>query len=193
VATMAGTAVPAAPWIHLWATTIVVVAVLPRLALTALALLSAKRSARVDLDTGHPVFRRIIANVAGTRLIVRIQPLGYRPDASTLGRLRERLDEHFHGQVQAEVADAVATDPDQLPPLDGELTRLVLLMNPAQTPELEIHGPLFAAAAEQASVCVVLDAGAYRTATERRKSRIKAWQRLLDAEGVEHLVLEAPA
>jgi len=189
VAAMASTAVPAAPWIHLWASTLVIVAVLPRLVLTALALFQVRRHAMVSLDTGHPVFRRILANVAGERLTVRIQPLGYRPDPSTLERLRERLDEHFHGQVQAEVVEAVAADPDQLPPIEAELTRLVLLMNPAQTPEWELHGPLFAAAAEQASICVVLDAAAYRTSAERLESRIAAWQRLLDTQGIEHLEL----
>lgn len=197
VAAMASTAVPAAPWIHLWASTLVLIAVLPRLTLTALAGLQVHRNTLVTLHTGHPVFRRILANVAGTRLTVRIQPLGYRPDPSTLERLRERLDQHFHGQVQAEVAEAVAADPDQLPPVEDELTRLVLLMNPAQTPEVELHGPLFAAAAEQASICVVLDAAAYRTSPERRKSRIAAWQRMLDTQGIEHLELaaqeEAPA
>lgn len=190
VAAMANTAVPAAPWIHLWASTLVLVAVLPRLALTTLALFQVRRSTAVSLDTSHPVFRRMLATATGNRMSVRIQPLGYRPDASTLERLRVRLDEHFHGQVQAEVVEAVASDPDLLPPFEGELTRLVLLMNPAQTPEVEIHGPLFAAAAEQASICVVLDAGAYRTSNERRKSRIAAWQRLLDAQSIEHLILE---
>lgn len=189
VAAMADTAVPAAPWIHIWASTLVMVAVLPRLALTALALFQIRRDASVSLDAGHPVFRRILANAAGTRLTVRIQPLGYRPDASTLERLRERLNEHFHGQVQADVAEPVAADADLLPPVAGELTRLLLLMNPAQTPEVEIHGPLFAAAAEQAPLLVVLDADAYRTSAERRKSRIAAWQRLLDAQGIEHFEL----
>lgn len=193
VTAMASTAVPAAPWIHLWATTLILVAILPRLTLTALAMLQVRRHLTVEVDGNHPVIRRILAHVAGTRLTARIQPLGYRPDASTLERLRDRLDEHFHGQVQAEVAEAVAADPDALPAVDGELTRLVLLMNPAQTPEVEIHGPLFTAAAEQAAICVVLDAGAYRTSPERRDSRITAWQRLLDAQGIEHLELEAPA
>ncbi|MCC5885289.1 MAG: DUF2868 domain-containing protein [Gammaproteobacteria bacterium] len=192
VAAMASTAVPAAPWIHLWATTLVLVAVLPRLALTGLAMLQVRRHAIIEVDGNHPTLRRILAHVSGTRLTARIQPLGYRPDAATLERLRDRLDEHFHGQVQAEVAQAVAADPDALPPIDGELTRLVLLMNPAQTPELEIHGPLFSAAARQAALCVVLDASAYRTSAERRKSRITAWQRLLDAQGIEHLELKAP-
>lgn len=191
VAAMASTAVPAAPWIHLWASTLVLFAILPRLALTALAALQVRRSVLVKLDTGHPVFRRILTNAAGTRLVVRIQPLGYRPDASTLERLRERLDEHFHGQVQALVAEPVAADPDRLPPVEGNLTRLLLLMNPAQTPEEELHGPLFAAAAEQAPLCVVLDASAYRTSAERRKSRMAAWQRMLDAQGIEHLALAA--
>ncbi len=191
VAAMGSTAVPAAPWIHLWATTLAAVAVLPRLALTAAALFHVRRNAQVTLDGNHPVFRRILANVAGTKLTVRIQPLGYRPDPSTLERLRGRLNEHFHGLVQAEVAEAVAADPELLPPVEGDLTRLVLLMNPAQTPEEEIHGPLFAAAAEQADLCVVLDAGAYRTAPERRQSRIATWQRLLDTQGIEHLELEA--
>lgn len=193
VAGMASTAVPAAPWIHLWATTLVLVAVLPRLALTGLALVQARRHGSIDVDGHHPTLRRILAQASGTRLTARIQPLGYRPDAATLERLRDRLDEHFHGQVQAEVAPAVAADADALPPIEGDLTRLVLLMNPAQTPELEIHGPLFAAAARQAALCVVLDAGAYRTSAERRAGRITAWQRLLDAEGIEHLELEAPA
>ena len=193
VAAMASTAVPAAPWIHLWASTLALVAVLPRLLLTALSLRQVRRSESVELDVSHPVFRRILANVAGTRLTVRIQPLGYRPDPATLERLRERLNEHFHGQVHADVSEAVAADADLLPPVAEELTRLVLLMNPAQTPELEIHGPLFAAAAEQAPLCVVLDAGAYRTSAERRKSRIAAWQRLLDAQGIEYLELSSEA
>ncbi|MDZ7826271.1 MAG: hypothetical protein U5R48_09965 [Gammaproteobacteria bacterium] len=68
---------------------------------------------------------------------------------------------------------------------------LVLLVNPAQTPEDDVHGPLLDALERQGPVTVALDVAAYDTSEDRRRSRIDTWRRMLDAHGSRHLVLEA--
>ncbi len=191
VAAMAATPVPAAPWIHLWAVTLATVAILPRVLLAGWALIRIRRSTTVALDRHHPVLRSMLAALQGTTLTVRVQPLGYRPDTSALERIRAALQTHFQGPVHVDVADPVAVDADALPSCDPGYERLVLLMSPAQTPEAEIHGPLFTAASSQAPICVALDAEAYRTTPERRASRLEAWRRLLDSREVEYLELES--
>ena len=193
VAAIAAEPVPAAPWIHLWAVTLLGLAILPRLLLTAIALYRVHRAATVAVDTGHPIFRSMLASLRGTTLTVKVQPLGYRPDAATLERLRSALDGHFHGPVQADVGDPAAADAEALPVCAPGYERLILLLSPAQTPEPEIHEPLFAAAAEQAPICVVLDANAYSATVERRASRMDAWRRLLEARDIEYLELEVAA
>jgi hypothetical protein len=64
-------------------------------------------------------------------------------------------------------------------------------VNPAQTPEEDVHGPLLDALEQQCPVTVALDAAAYDTSEDRRSSRIGTWRRMLDARGSGHLVLEA--
>lgn len=193
VAAMATTAVPAAPWIHLWAVTVALLAVLPRLALTLLAAWRLRRIQHISLDLRHPILRRMLAAGGGKRVSLSLQPLAYRPDAGNLERLHDRLAEHFHAPVQVDLAPAVAADPEALPPSPEGVDRRVLLLSPAQTPELERHGPLFAAAAADLPLTVVLDAAAYRTTAERLQSRLAAWQQLLSSEGIDHLILEPAA
>lgn len=190
VAAMAAAPVPAAPWIHLWAVTLAAVAVAPRLLLAGWALLKVRRGMHVVLDPEHPVFRSMLAAQHGTALTVRVQPLGYRPDTPALERVRAALQAHFHGPVHVDVADPVAADADALPSCDPGYERLVLLMSPAQTPEPEVHGPLFKAASAQAPICVALDGEAYPATPERRASRLEAWRRLLESREIEYLELE---
>ncbi|MEE4383963.1 MAG: DUF2868 domain-containing protein [Pseudomonadales bacterium] len=190
VAAMAETPVPAAPWIHLWAATLAAVAVVPRALLAGVALLGTRRARTVVLDPATPWVQRALAAVEGHALRVRLQPLGYRPGAGALEQLQDRLRERLGGRIDLARNDPLPWDAEAGDVETGDAERLVLLLNPAQTPEEDVHGPLLTALARRLPVTVALDAGAYRTSPERRASRIAGWERLLAAVGTDALPLE---
>ena len=190
VAAMQFDPVPAAPWIHLWATTLAWAVVVPRLLLAGAALYQARRHERVALDFDDPVLQRIVGTLRGVGISILVQPLGYRPDSRALDRLRGRLADDYRGAVSVEVAEPLPWGRDDLPAPPNGTDRLLLLLNPAQTPEEEVHGPLLDAAQRHCPLTVALDGAAYRTSKERRQSRMASWGRMLEARDVGCIALE---
>jgi len=192
IAAMAGEPVPAARWIHLWAASLGLWVVAPR-ALMALAAL--RRAARVErtatLDPADAYYQRTLAALRGEGLPVRVVPYGYAPDAATIERLRQQLRARLGDQAVLAIGDPVAWDEDPRSIDSGDAEHIVVLINPAQTPEEEVHGPLLGELGGRAPITVVLDAPAYRTAPARLAHRLARWAELLERLGVERLTLEA--
>lgn len=187
-----GTGVPAAPWIHLWATTLACGAVLPRAALAAVAL--RRGLAPLPPDGAAAQSAR---PARGRRLAVLVQPLGYRPAARSHERLAEALAGRLGAYVVADRREPLRWDAEPPAPPDGDVDlpeERVLMVNAAQTPEEEVHGPLldgFARAGTgSGTLLVAVDTAAYAAGDDRRRSRVAAWTRLARAHGAEVLVLE---
>lgn len=189
VAAMASAPVPAAPWIHLWAVTLLLFAVLPRLLLTLLCLRSALRP--IDVDEAEPWLQRSIATLSGTALMLRVQPLGYRPAARSWERLQDLVQQDWGPRARIERNAPLPWDASAGAVVSTDAVALLLMVNPAQTPEDDVHGPLLDALQSRVPVTVVLDASAYNTSATRRSSRIGTWQRMLQLRETPNLVLEA--
>ena len=180
---------PAAPWIHLWATTLVLSTVAPRLLLAALAARAGR--ARLSLDE-DPWLRRQLALLRGRTLAVTVQPLGYRPGARSHERLAEALLDAFGAHLLADRREPLPWDAEPAQP-DAATEELVVMVSAAQTPEEEVHGPLLDALGAGHPLLVAVDVEAYAADARRRASRVSAWTRLAEAHGARVLVLEPPA
>jgi hypothetical protein len=182
----------AAPWIHLWGTTLGVFVLIPRAALALLDALTAARLSRrlpVHVDAGY--VRRALHSGRGAATLVEIVYSSCRPDTG----LRERL----HTTLQEEVgARAVIRDGAHLDYGDGpervavpdDTSRsglIVPVFTLAQTPEPEVHGEFVERLRDRLDragvrMLVVLETATYRQrvgSEDRVRERRATWDRLL--------------
>ncbi len=83
----------AGPWIHLYAVTVGLVVIVPRLALSAWAAWRERsHSSGFRFDLGTPYFRRVLAAFAPTLRRIRVVPYSYTLDES--GDRRPRMRSH---------------------------------------------------------------------------------------------------
>jgi hypothetical protein len=192
-ARLAGAGVPAAPWVHLWATTLLAAAVLPRCLLASVALRRGLERLPLDDD---PWLRTRLAGASGRRVDVRVQPVGYRPGPRSHERLTEALVARFGAYAVTDRREPLRWDAEPSADAGADVGQeIVILVSAAQTPEEEVHGPLldgFArAGADAGPLLVAVDTAAYAAERDRRRSRVAAWSRLAEAHGAEVLELEA--
>jgi hypothetical protein len=181
----------AGPWIHLYAVTVGIAVVLPRLALFAWSAWRERRLAEAfSFDLGTAYFRRVLASFAPSNARVRVIPYSYTLDESGVAGLNG-LARHLLGDAtqlalrpsvefgtEASAAEGLARREDDLP-----LTLAVF--NAAATPENENHGRFLDTlkSALDTPLAVVIDTGPYRRrlagqsgANERVDDRCRAWQ-----------------
>jgi hypothetical protein len=192
----------AAPWIHLYATMLLLFVVLPRGVLAAGAAWRARAlSARFPLSLADPYFERLRLQLQGGSALVQVLP--YAADCgpqAALG-LRAVLATALGDGVQLRVAPATAFGDEEaaaaIQPVPGASLR-VLLFDLAATPEAESQGRFIAALAGGAPRLLVADEAAFQrrfAALPRRLAeRRAAWQRLADEHDVALLSvnLDAP-
>ncbi len=134
----------AAPWLHLMAATLLVVAILPRVGLALWsAVVERHRAAHVLDDLSGPYFARLLRGFHPGAAAARVQPFSYEADAAALDTLRLLLARALGGDVALNVAVPVAYgDEDSRPgTLAAEVdTPLIALFNATATPEAEVHG-----------------------------------------------------
>jgi hypothetical protein len=179
----------AAPWIHLWAVTLALFVLVPRLVLALLDALTVARLSRwlpVDVDAAY--VRRALHSGRGAATVVEIVYYSCVPGV----RLREQL--HTTLQEQAG-ARAVVRDGAHLEYGDGP-ERVMLADTPgllvvvfalAQTPEGEVHGRFLETLRQRTDdagwqIQVVLEIATYRQrvgSEERVRERRATWERLL--------------
>lgn len=207
----AGTGENAARWIHLYAVTVLLAVVLPRLVLAAVARWRERRlAARFPLSLDEPYFRRVLSAWREVPARVRVAPYAYTPAEAATEGVR-RLAAHLFGDsVQLTSARPVAFgDEDALAaaaPEDSPAADLVVaLFNLAATPETENHGVfldgLRSQAAGRGPVVVLVDESPYRRrlgdqpgTDARLAERRQAWSGLAATRGLHALFadLEAP-
>jgi hypothetical protein len=187
----AAAAASAAPWIHLYAATLALVVVLPRLLLAALFVGRAWRLARrfpLPLDGSY--FERLKLQHVGRRAVFDV-----RPHAATLGGqaalgLRALLATHWGDEVDLRIADPVPYGDEELaaaqPAVPGATVR-VALFDLGATPEAETQGRLLDALAGPLPLLAVVDEAAFKrrfaSTPERLSERRAAWEHLARAHG----------
>jgi len=211
----------AAPWIHRYALTTLLVVVVPRALLAATACVRARRLAtHLKVNLREPYFLRLLA---GDRAVARVHVRPYAtrlaaPSEAALRRLlRDLVGEA--GDVVIEPAAAYGVEAlEVLPetpatgrPLDDGLeTWQALVFSLAQSPEDEVHGELLARLVAWTAGgrrggrrgLAVVDAAPYRqrlagTGAEDRRlaDRQRAWDAVAGRAGVTlaHVDLAGPA
>jgi hypothetical protein len=177
----------AARWIHLWATTVALVVLVPRAALAAFAAWRARRLASdLPLPLTEPYFARLLRARRGEAMALTLLPYGWQVSAEALPRLRQVLEQHFGAAVAPQLASTVQPgDEDKVTLPPG--TTAVALFPLAATPERETHGRFIdALAARSASPLLVLvEESSFRRrfGAVRLAERRAAWERMLGEVG----------
>jgi hypothetical protein len=186
----------AASWIHLYAATIAIVVILPRLVLGAFAWLGERRLARsFPLPLEHAYYRRLVRRWREGNAQIEIFPYSFdvAPDR------REAL-----ARVMTRVFDAGATlgwhpstpyGDDAIPPAShASPGALVAIFNLAATPERENHAAFveaLRARAPHAPLIAIVDttdfADRFFDAPRRIAEREEAWRRSFSAQRIEPL------
>ncbi len=195
---LAGGGGPAARWIHLYAITLGLVIVLPRLLLAGLAAASAQRLARaLPLALDAPYFRALLRRHGGPAQAVRLLPYSYQVAPEALAGVQQALEAALGGDVALQVLPVL--------PMGGEdsfdvaqrilqadaqpQASLALLFAATATPERETHGAAIALLAQRLRgtpqrLLVVVDLSGFRRrftgpdAATRIAQRRAAWEAL---------------
>jgi hypothetical protein len=179
----------AAPWIHLYAATILLVVIVPRLVLAGIAGLREWRLAThfpIPLDA--PYFQRLVRSWREGRLDVLALPYGFDvPRASRDGLLRLLARAHDAG-VDVQWAPTVRYGEDSLPARNAtKPAAIVVLFNLTATPERENQGAFVAAVrawAPQVPLVAIVDTSAFAERfghdARRASERERAWRRVLE-------------
>jgi hypothetical protein len=180
----------AGPWIHLYAVTVGIAVVLPRLALFAWAAWRERSLAGAfRFDLGTPYFRRVLASFAPSSARVRVIPYSYTLDESVVtglnGLARHLLGDATQLALRPSVEfGAEASAAEGLVRREDDLPLTLAVFNAAATPENENHGRFLDTlkAALDTPLAVVVDTAPYRQrlgaqagASERVEERCQAW------------------
>jgi hypothetical protein len=182
----------AAPWIHLWGTTVGLFVVIPRAALAFVDALTAARLSRglpVQLDADYA--RRALHSGRGATTLVEIVYYSCAPDKSLRERLSARLQEHEGARAIIRDGTHVSygDGPERiaLPEQASGSGVVALTFTLAQTPEPEVHGEFVERLRERLDragwrLVLVLETATYRQrvgSDERVRERRATWERLL--------------
>jgi Protein of unknown function (DUF2868) len=186
----------AALWIHLYAATLLLWVVLPRAALTGLALLRARwLASHVRLSgEGAGVRRLDKGRKTGRAPLVQVLPYAQTPAATTALGLRQLLAEALGDALVLKMADTTPIgQEDSVAARAGpaETSLRVALADMTATPEAEHHGRLcqaLTAVGDSVAWLLLVDEAAYRvrfgSLPGRLTERREAWQAFAEAQGV---------
>jgi hypothetical protein len=193
----------AAPWLHLYAATVLVVVIAPRLVLAALDAWLERRRARFALPLAEPYFRRLLLGFSEGPYRVRVVPYSYSPPSpGTDATLHTMIARAFGALCEASAAPTVpyggedALSDAIVPP---ETSLVVALFNAAATPEPASHGAFVAAlTARGCDVVALVDESTLRARWPGDEARLEqrriAWRDVLTSRnvGVAFVQLAAP-
>lgn len=191
----------AAPWLHLYAATLVLFVIGPRLLLALLARLQAWRlQRRLPLAADDAWFQQGLQAPAGLSGTVWLLPHAAPVSAAAALALQEAITALSHGRARLQAAtpvpygdeaDPAATTP---PPATAAV---LLLFDLTSTPEVEVHGRLLdrlSTSAPAARRLLLVDEAAYRQRLGQGSAPIeerrRAWQQLADSHGTPLLALD---
>lgn len=131
-------------WVLLYAATLVIIVIVPRLVLGAIAHWQAhRRAARIAIDLEQPYFRQLRVKMGGPAGVLRVLPYSF-----TIDEARDRGLAAVAAMLLGENAgimlrppSAYGDEPEPLPAgADAGVTMTAALFNLAATPERENHG-----------------------------------------------------
>jgi hypothetical protein len=181
----------ARPWIHLWATTLGLFVLLPRVGLAALeALTAARLSRRLPVEVDAVYVRRALHSGRGATTVVEVVYYSCAPDPLVRDKLHALLQEH--AGARAVIRDGPSLDYGDDP---GQITLpstpgiVALVFTLAQTPEPEVHGKFVERLRERIDAAgwellLVLETATYRQragSEARVQERRATWERFLRA------------
>lgn len=190
----------AAPWLHLYAATLALFVVGPRLLLALLARLQAWRlQRRLPLAVDDAWSQQWLQAREGLSGIVWLLPHAAPASATAALALQEAVNALSHGRARLQAAAPVPygdeTDPAVTTPPSGTAV-VLLLVDLASTPEEEVHGRLLdhlASTARTARRLLLVDEAGYQArlgeGSAQIEDRRRAWQQLADTHGTPLLVL----
>ena len=181
-----------ARWVHLFATTLLLLVVLPRCLLALLAYVRERRLAqRFHADTAHPYVRDLLdtAGLGTTGAVLRVFPYSFTVDGPRSAGLHDlaRTLLGAQAQVQLQVSTAYGEELAPLHVTNAEPPLEVALFNLSATPEAENHGAFLDSLLQQGHtrLQVWVDASAYEQrlaaqsgSAERMAQRSALWHSL---------------
>jgi hypothetical protein len=195
-----GAAAPAsaARWIHLYAATVALFVIIPRLLLAAWAgLLEGHRQRHFKLDLAEPYYRRLLSAFSTGPVKMRVVPYSHRVDEAGAAGLaaiaRVLLGDSAESLLRPTVEYGAEEQADEgLINDDAEVAVTVALFNLAATPENESHGVFLDRLCERVAsrVVALIDESALlrrlgaQNGAERIDERRAAWLAFCSARGV---------
>ena len=181
-----------ARWVHLYAATLGLLVVLPRLLLAGAAGLQARRWAEnFPLDLNQPYFRRLLAALGSAPGLLQVLPYSFAVDEARATGLNQLASQLLGGQAQAMVRPSLAygSEPGEalhgLNLSDAGITLTAVLFSLSATPENENHGALldFLVGRSERRIAVLVDESGYlerlggqASAQARMDERLALWQ-----------------
>jgi hypothetical protein len=185
----------AAPWIHLYAATLLAIVIVPRLLLAGIAWFGERRlERRFPLPLAHAYFQRLLHVWHEGAAQVVVLPYSFNASPAVregLGRILARV---FDAGVDVRWSASTPYGSDAPPDvaaLPG--ASIVALFNLTATPEAENHGAFVATLAREAGPrpIAIVDTTDFvdRMSADPRRiaERESAWRQMLEAHGVEPL------
>ena len=177
-----------ARWVHLFAATLLLLVVLPRCVLAAVAYGKQRRLARrFHADTAHPYVRDVLGAVGlgATGTVLRVFPYSFTVDIQRSEGLQVLARRQLGAQAQVLLQASTAYGEDLAPAGVVPRSLDVALFNLSATPEAENHGAFLDSLVQQGTMRleVWVDASAYQqrllgSSPERLEQRSALWRSL---------------
>jgi hypothetical protein len=185
----------AAPWLHLYATTVALVVLVPRLLLGLGTWFVERRlAARFPVALEEPYFQRLTRPLGREPARIRVIPYGHQLAPPAVLGLQSIAARVFGTNVEVSASPGVAWGGEDELPGDlltpGSLAAAAVVFGLAATPEPENHGAFLRAVAAKVGttpVIAVVDEAAFRRrfadAPARIDERREAWREFLRGHG----------
>jgi hypothetical protein len=192
----------AAPWLHLWAATLGLVVIAPRLLLSALAaMIEAGRARRLRLPLQEPYYQRLVRVLREGPIDVEVLPYSYHLPAGAHDGLARVVARAFGPAAHVRTAAPVTYGGEDTlqRKRDDDAHPVVALFNLAATPEGGNHGAFAAtlAAFTRWPLVALVDEGPLRERVqgdpERLEARRHAWREVLEGRGVRPVFVDLTA
>ncbi|MEP6589137.1 MAG: DUF2868 domain-containing protein [Polaromonas sp.] len=181
-----------ARWVHLYAATLLLLVVLPRLLLAGVAQWRVKKWTRkFPLDLEQPYFRKLLKTLGGAPGLLRVLPYSFAVDEARDKGLSRLATELLGEQARLMLRPSMAYGEEPRDALrdvslnEGDATLTAVLFNLAATPEKENHGALLDYLVRESArgIAVLVDESGYleRVGKQaggkaRMAERIALWQ-----------------
>jgi hypothetical protein len=182
-----------ARWVHLYAASLLLYVVLPRIVLGAIAALQAAwLRQRFPLELDQPYYQQLSAAAGGEPGTLRVLPYSLTVDEAR-GRGLEALAQEMLGEQARVRLLPPAAYGSEAPPLEpAEGVTNAVLFGIAATPEQENHGAFLAALGRGRRLLALLDQSALaaRTDAVRLRERVELWREFCILHGAEPKVVD---